>query len=179
MTEELDPQQPPAAEASGPAAGVDAGDTPKPADATEALRRERDEMYDRVLRKTAEFDNYRKRIERERRDFVQQSTADVLEEILPIIDNFERALQVDAGTGADAYRKGVELIYKQLTDLLVRRGVKAIDAVGKPFDPNFHQAITYEACPGHDEGEVVEVVQQGYVVGERLLRPAMVKVARA
>jgi molecular chaperone GrpE len=179
MTEELDPQQPQAAEASGPAAGVDAGEAPKPVDATDEVRRERDDMYDRLLRKTAEFDNYRKRIERERRDFVQQATADVLEALLPIVDNFERALQVDAGTGADAYRKGVELIYKQLTDLLVKRGVKPVDALGKPFDPNFHQAITYEVCPGHEEGEVVEVVQQGYVVGERLLRPAMVKVARA
>ncbi len=143
------------------------------------MRRERDEYYDRLLRKTAEFDNYRKRTDKERRELAQQVAGDVLETLLPIVDDFERALRVDAGTDAESYRKGVELIYRQLQDLLVRRGVKAIEAVGQQFDPQFHQAITYEASPGRADGEVIEEVRRGYMLGERLLRPAMVKVARA
>ncbi len=96
-----------------------------------------------------------------------------------MVDDIERALQAEAGSDAAAYRKGVELIYRQLQDLLAKRGVTPIEAVGTPFDPRFHQAITYEPSPGHAEGEVLEVVRRGYMHGDRLLRPAMVKVARA
>src|SRR5512133_1057486 len=145
----------------------------------EQLRRERDENYDRLLRKTAEFENYRRRLEKERREQAQYAAGDLLEALLPIIDDFERALQADAPADADAYRKGVELIYKQLQDLLARRGVTPIDAVGKDFDPRFHQAITHEESPGRREGEVIDEVRRGYMHGERLLRPAMVKVAKA
>ena len=109
----------------------------------------------------------------------QYVAGDVLESLLPIVDDFERALQADAGPDADTYRKGVELIYKQLQDLLVRRGVTPIEAVGQTFDPQFHQAITYESSPGRAEGEVIEEVRRGYMLGDRLLRPAMVKVAKA
>lgn len=145
----------------------------------EQLRRERDENYERLLRKTAEFENYRRRVDKERREMAQYAAGDLLEALLPIIDDFERALQADAGSDPDAYRKGVELIYKQLQELLARRGVKAIEAVGKDFDPRFHQAITHEESPGRREGEVIEEVRRGYMHGERLLRPAMVKVAKA
>lgn len=149
------------------------------ADELERTRRERDENYERLLRKTAEFENYRKRIDRERRETAQYAAADLLEALLPIIDDFERALQADPSSDPDAYRKGVELIYKQLQDLLARRGVTGIEAVGKDFDPRFHQAITHEESPGRREGEVVEEVRRGYMHGDRLLRPAMVKVAKA
>jgi molecular chaperone GrpE len=145
----------------------------------EQLRRELDENYDRLLRKTAEFENYRRRMERERRELAQYAAGDLLEALLPIIDDFERALQTDASADPDAYRKGVELIYKQLQDLLARRGVTTIEAVGKDFDPRFHQAITHEASPGRREGEVIDEVRRGYMHGDRLLRPAMVKVAKA
>jgi len=145
----------------------------------ETLKRERDDYYDRLLRKTAEFDNYRRRTDRQRAELSQQIAGDVLETLLPIVDDFERALQAEAGPEAGTYKKGVELIYKQLQDLLARRGVTAIEAVGQPFDPQFHQAITYESSPGKAEGEVIEEVRRGYMLGERLLRPAMVKVARA
>jgi molecular chaperone GrpE len=175
-TEPRGAQDPPADQAAADG-GQEAAATP-PNDA-EALRREREEYYDRLLRKTAEFDNYRKRVDRERATMVQQVAGDVLETLLPIVDDFERALQVEAGPGADSYRKGVELIYKQLQDLLARRGVKPIEAVGREFDPRFHQAITYESSPGRAEGEVIEEVRRGYTLGDRLLRPAMVKVARA
>jgi molecular chaperone GrpE len=145
----------------------------------DAVKKERDELQDRLLRKAAEFDNYRKRVERERSQFVQAAAGDVLEQLLPILDNFERALKTEAAADTEAYRKGVELIYKQLLELLARRGATPIEAVGKDFDPNFHQAITHEACAGCRDGEVFEEVRRGYMLGERLLRPAMVKVAKA
>ena len=148
-------------------------------DELEVARRERDDFYDRLLRKTAEFENYRKRVDRERRESAQYAAGDLLEALLPIVDDFERALQADAGPDAEAYRLGVELIYKHLQDLLARRGVTPIDVVGQTFDPHVHQAITYESSPGRAEGEVIEEVRRGYKLGDRLLRPAMVKVAKA
>jgi molecular chaperone GrpE len=149
------------------------------ADDAQAIARERDDYYDRLLRKTAEFDNYRKRIERERREQAEYAAADVLTELLPLVDDMERALGTDSTTGADAYRKGVELIHKQMIDLLRRRGVTPIDAVGQQFDPHLHQAVAHDVVPGHPEGEVVEEFRRGYKLRDRLLRPAMVKVAKA
>jgi molecular chaperone GrpE len=146
--------------------------------ALDALRRERDALQDRLLRTAAEFDNYRKRIDRERRDQADNAVADALEDLLPIMDNLERALQAPAGEDVDAYRKGVELIHKQMTDLLRKRGVKPIDAVGTIFDPNYHQAVVQEVSADHRDGEVMEELRRGYTLGERLLRPSMVKVAR-
>jgi molecular chaperone GrpE len=148
-----------------------------PADPLDELRREKDSLQDRLLRTAAEFDNYRKRIERERRDLADYMKADILAEILPIVDNFERALQ--APTDDEAFRKGVELIHRQMLDLLRKRGVTPIDAIGADFDPNFHQAVIHEASPSHREGEVIEELQRGYMLGDKLLRPAMVKVAKA
>jgi molecular chaperone GrpE len=143
------------------------------------LRRALDEEHDRLLRKTAEFDNYRKRIERERREQADQSVASLLLELLSVADDFDRALGVEAGDAAGPYRRGVELIHTKLHDLLRRQGVKPIEALGADFDPNVHQAVTHEASPGHRDGEVIEELQRGYVLGGRLLRPAMVKVAKA
>lgn len=148
------------------------------ADALEALRRERDALYDRLLRTAAEFDNYRKRMERERRELAEYAAADVLAELLPIVDNFERALQAPAGTDVEAFRRGAELIHKQMLDLLRKRGVTPIEALGADFDPNYHQAVIHEASEAHREGEVMQELQRGYMLGDRLLRPAMVKVAK-
>src|SRR5437867_3950429 len=120
------------------------------------LQRERDDYYDRWLRKTAEFDNYRKRIERERREQADQSVVNLLQELLLVVDDFDRALTVDAGEGGAAYRKGVELIHAKLHDLLRRHGVRPFDAVGTDFDPNLHQAVIHESSPNHREGEVIE-----------------------
>ncbi len=178
MTQDIDPQD----AQDQPADGQDETgeqDTPAPADDLAEARRERDAYYDRLLRKTAEFDNYRKRVERERRESAQYAAGDLLEALLPIIDDFERALQAESPPGPAAYRQGLELIYKQLLDLLARRGVKPIETVGQVFDPHVHQAITYESSPGHAEGEIIEEVRRGYKHGDRLLRPAMVKVAKA
>jgi molecular chaperone GrpE len=148
-------------------------------DELERLRQERDEHYERLLRLTAEFDNYRKRIERERREASERAAAGMLEDLLPILDDFERALGAEAGAEPSAYRDGVAIIHRQLRDLLTRRGVQPIDAVGEDFDPRWHEAVTYEAAPGHRDGEILEEVRRGYTLGDRLLRPSMVKVAKA
>lgn len=144
----------------------------------EELRRERDTLQDRLLRTAAEFDNYRKRMDRERRELAEYASADVLRELLPILDNFERALQAPAGPEGDTFRKGLELIHKQMLDLFLKRGVKPIDALGTDFDPNFHEAVIHEVSGEHREGEVMQELQRGYLLGDRLLRPAMVKVAK-
>jgi molecular chaperone GrpE len=147
-------------------------------DSLEELRREKDSLQDRLLRTAAEFDNYRKRVERERRDLADFMKADILTEILPIVDNFERALQTSS-SDIDSLRKGVELIHKQMLDFLRKRGVTPIEALGADFDPNFHQAVIHETSPFHREGEVIEELQRGFMLGDKLLRPAMVKVAKA
>jgi molecular chaperone GrpE len=164
---------------TSPAATDPSDDTLAPGDPADDLRRERDDYHDRWLRKTAEFDNYRKRIERERREQADQAVVHLLQELLLVVDDFDRALTVEAGGEADAYRKGVELIHQKLHDLLRKRGVKAFDSLGADFDPNIHQAVVHEASPDHREGEVIGEMQKGYMMGDRLLRPAMVKVAKA
>jgi len=143
------------------------------------LQRERDDYYDRLLRKSAEFDNYRRRVERERREHAEQSMVDLLQELLLVVDDFDLALTVDAGEAGAAYRKGVELIYGKLQDLLRKNGVRPIDALGTDFDPNLHQAVVHEPSTEHREGEVIGEMRKGYMIGDRLLRPAMVKVAKA
>ena|SRR5918995_299764 len=157
----------------------DAVESRAAADEIAALRQEKDSLQDRLLRTAAEFDNYRKRIDRERRDLSEFAAADVLLELLPILDNFERALQAPASPDADMFRKGIELIHRQMLDLLRKRGVKPIEALGSDFNPNFHQAVIHEASDTHREGEVMQELQRGYMLGDRLLRPAMVKVAKS
>jgi molecular chaperone GrpE len=131
------------------------------------------------MRKAAEFDNYRKRIERERREQADQSIVNILLELLLVVDDFDRALTVDAGERGQAYRKGVELIHAKLYDVLKKYNVRPIEALGADFDPNMHQAVIQEASPEHREGEVIGELRKGYMIGDRLLRPAMVKVATA
>ena len=160
---------------------TDEPDAPAPSESSELadLQRERDDYKDRWLRKGAEFDNYRKRIERERREQAEQSVVDLLEQLLLVVDDFDRALTVDSGEGGNAYRKVVELIHGKLHDLLRKQGLKPIDALGMDFDPNLHQAVVHEESPEHREGEVIGELRKGYTLNDRLLRPAMVKVAKA
>jgi molecular chaperone GrpE len=151
-----------------------------PSAEVDALQRERDDYYDRLLRKTAEFENYRKRIERERQQVTESAAADLLLELLPLVDDLERALKADTGVeGADAYRRGVELIHTKLMELLRKRGVRPIEALGADFDPHLHMAVAHEPAEGRHDGEVIEEFRRGYMLGDRLLRPAMVKVAKA
>jgi molecular chaperone GrpE len=144
------------------------------------LQKERDDHYDRLLRVTAEFDNYRKRTDRERQQMAESAAADLIKDLLPLVDDLERAIKAaDAGSeAAAAILRGVEMIHKQLLDTLARRGVTKIDALGADFDPNYHMAVLHEPAEGHRDNEVIEEFTRGYMLGDRLLRPAMVKVAK-
>jgi len=163
-----------ASETAAAAVAAESPDVPM-----EELQRQRDEFYDLLLRKTAEFDNFRKRTERDRQAQAEAAAADLLGELLPLVDDLERARTADAGSeGAEAYRRGVELIHRQLTETLRKRGVRPIEAAGADFDPHYHQAVSYEPSTGHRDGEVIEEFRRGYMLGDRLLRPSMVKVAK-
>jgi molecular chaperone GrpE len=144
----------------------------------EQILKERDEYRDRALRAMAEFDNYRKRIERERKELADFVAFELLHDLLPLVDDLERALAAAEGTQTVAgYRAGVELIHKQLNELLRKKGVTPIEAKGADFDPHVHQAVATEPSADHRDNEVIEELRRGYRLGDRLLRPAMVKVA--
>jgi molecular chaperone GrpE len=145
----------------------------------ESLRKEKEEIYDRLLRKHADFENFRKRVEKEKKDFHQFALTDIMSELIHILDNFERALSHSDEASNPEYRKGVELIYRQLKDLLEKRGLRAIAAQGQKFDPNFHEAVAREERRDLEEGTILEELQRGYLFQNRLLRPAMVKVSYA
>jgi molecular chaperone GrpE len=149
------------------------------ADAVDALRQERDDLQDRLLRTAAEFDNYRKRTDRERRELSEAVAADLIRDMLPVVDDLERALAAAAETPDPALRSGVELIHRQLVDVLRRRGAEAFESVGQDFDPAWHEAILSEPAGNRRDGEIVGEIRRGYRIGQRLLRPALVKVAKA
>jgi molecular chaperone GrpE len=140
------------------------------------LQAELDHVRDVYLRKLAEFDNFRKRVEREREDMRQLALEDFIRELLPVVDNFDRALQ-HTNDDSGAFHQGVEMIAKQLHDTLDRKGVTAIDPLGQMFDPEVHEAVQrVEGCQ-EPPGTVVSVMLKGYTLGERLIRPALVGVA--
>ena len=140
------------------------------------LKAERDSLLDRLARAQAEFENARRRSAKEQQDFRDYAAADAIKSLLPVIDSFERALQVKAEPGD--FRSGVDLIYKQLQDALVKLGVRPIPAKGEPFDPRVHEAIEMVETADAPDHEVLEELQRGYKLKDRLLRPAMVKVAK-
>jgi molecular chaperone GrpE len=139
------------------------------------LATEKAEVYERLLRARAEFDNARKRAERERSEFLQFASLDVVRQIVPILDDFERALK--APTADSDYARGVELIYQRVYDTLKKMGLEPIEAAGKRFDPNLHQAVERVETDEAEDQTVLEEYQRGYNFKGRLLRPAMVKVA--
>jgi molecular chaperone GrpE len=144
----------------------------------EALKKERDGLYDRVLRKQAEFENYKKRVDREKSDFMQFASADLTKELLNALDSFELALKNAATqTGGQNMLRGFELIYKQIQDTLARFGLKPIEAKGKKFDPHYHQAVSTQPTDEVEENTVIQEMRKGYLLNGRLLRPAMVSVA--
>jgi molecular chaperone GrpE len=154
-----------------------AADTAK-ADAEMAkLTADLEELRQTLLRRQADFDNYRKRIEKERFEESKRATARVIEGLIPVIDGFEHALAAHREAEYDNYRKGFELIYKQLLDSVTKLGVERIDPVGKPFDPHLHQAVDRAETTDHEDGTILQVFQPGYVFHGRVLRPAMVRVA--
>lgn len=172
------PEEAPAPEPESGLQGVDAA--PLPAltrEQVEELRRERDDLADQLLRRRAEFDNYRKRTERERQSAGLDQVAALLRDLVPTLDNLDRALAMPAGEAS--LREGVEMIRRGLLAILEAKGVSVDDPRGAMFDPSRHQALSHEPTPGAAEGTVVEVYQKGYSFGDRLLRPALVKVAAA
>jgi molecular chaperone GrpE len=136
-----------------------------------------EELRQTLLRRQADFENYRKRIEKERFEDSKRAAARVIEGLIPVLDGFEHALAAHREAEYDNYRKGFELIYKQLLDNLAKLGVERIDPFGKSFDPHLHQAVDRAETAEHKDGTILQVFQPGYVFHGRVLRPAMVRVA--
>jgi molecular chaperone GrpE len=145
----------------------------------ERLRKEAAEMREIAQRKQAEFENYRKRMERERLELSRYAGADVVKEILPVLDNLERALRAAAGASDQQIREGVAIIHRQLQEILTRLGLSEVESQGKLFDPHIHEAVSQIETEAHPDGTVLDVFQKGYLFKDRMLRPAMVSVARA
>jgi len=140
------------------------------------VKAERDTLYDRIARLQAEFDNARKRQQKEQNDFRDYALANAIQNLLPILDSLDRALQTQPE--GEEFRKGVELIDRQFHDALSKLGVEPIEAKGQPFDPNLHQAVQMVQSDDIPENHVANELQRGYRIKERLLRPAMVTVAQ-
>ncbi len=136
-----------------------------------------EELRQSMLRSQADFANYRKRIEKERFEDSKRATARVIEGLIPVIDGFEHALAAHREAEYENYRKGFELIYKQLLDNITKLGAERIDPLGKAFDPHLHQAVDRAETSEHKDGTILQVFQPGYVFHGRVLRPAMVRVA--
>ena len=154
-----------------------AADTAKANAEMSKLTADLEDLRQTLLRRQADFDNYRKRIEKERFEDAKRATARLVEGLIPVIDGFEHALAAHREAEYENYRKGFELIYKQLLDHLAKLGVERFDPVGKPFDPHLHQAVDRAETKDLDDGTILQVFQPGYVFHGRVLRPAMVRVA--
>jgi len=142
----------------------------------ENLQKEKEELYQRFLRAQAEFDNFKKRSIKERESAAKYKSQDLATELLPAIDNFERALQVEVDESNKGLLEGISMVYRQLIDALKSQGIEAIESVGKEFDPNIHQAVMQVEDESMDSNVVVEELQKGYLIKDRVIRPAMVKV---
>jgi molecular chaperone GrpE len=173
--------------AEGGEEATPAGAVAKPAEAgagseTDQLKAERDALLDRLARLQAEFDNARKRAVREQQEFREFAAADVIRNFLPILDSFERALKgggdSNSNSKSDDFRNGVELIYRQFQDALQKIGVQPIPALGHAFDPRVHEAVEMVDTTDVADHQVFDELQRGYKYKDRLLRPAMVRVAR-
>jgi len=152
-----------------------AASEPPSAAAPAPVDEETQQLRDRYLRLLADYENFRRRSEREKADFYKYAMAGVLKDLLPVLDNFDRAL--DHAEQGDDFHRGVLLIYKQLFDVLEKHGLRPIEESGVPFDPNIHEAVVREEDPSVPSHTVTAVLQKGYFLHDRLLRPAMVKVA--
>ncbi len=155
---------------------ADVSDEPSGGEGADDLRTELEHVREMYLRKLAEFDNFRKRVERERGTDRRAAAEDFVRDLLPVLDNFERALEHAEGDGG-AFLQGVEMIAKQLWDVLERRGVAAVNPVDEPFDPELHEAVQRVEDSERSPGTVSFVMLKGYTMGERLIRPALVGVA--
>jgi molecular chaperone GrpE len=162
---------------ASPSEGAEAAAPPEVADRASRLQAEKDELMQTLVRRQADFENYRKRVERERQDDRRHGMGRLIEDLLPVLDAFERALKAHDDPAYEEYRKGLEMMYRQLWDTLARHGLERIAAAGKPFDPHFHQAIERVASDDHPEGTVLDVLQDGFVFHGRVVRPSIVRVS--
>jgi molecular chaperone GrpE len=142
----------------------------------DGLKSERDELKELLLRRQAEFDNFRKRTEKERSEYVQYAGMEIVRDILPILDDFDRAMKVQGG-GTPEYTKGVEMIHSRMYDTLRKLGLEPIETAGKNFDPHLHQAVERVETADFPDGTILGEFQRGYNFKGKLLRPSMVKVA--
>lgn len=173
-TEETEAAQQAAESENAEAAGAQADSAAN----IEELRKQAEESQQRFLRAQADFDNFRRRTIKEKEDLAQYASMKLIGQLLPVVDNFERALTAaESGSDLESFTKGVEMIFRQLSQSLEGEGLKVIEAVGQPFNPEFHQAIMQVESDEHEEGIVVEEVQKGYILKEKVIRPAMVKVS--
>jgi molecular chaperone GrpE len=145
--------------------------------ANEKLKEEMAELYERLLRKQAELENFRKRAQREKEEYRQYANEDLIRDLLPVLDGFERALRQRAPAVPETFYQGMELLHRQLSEVLARAGLEAIETPGQLFDPHYHQAVETVEGAGRRDQEIVEELQRGYKLKHRLLRPAIVKVA--
>jgi molecular chaperone GrpE len=173
---EVEEQRLDAEHESPPADGVESPATEAAPSEAEKLRVERDTLLDRLARMQAEFDNARKRAAKEQQDFRDYALADTFKTIIPVLDSLDRALRTSPEKSE--FHIGVELIHKQLQDALAKLGVQPVLAKGEPFDPRHHEAVEMIDTQDAEDNEVLEELQRGYKLKDRLLRPAMVKVAR-
>jgi len=140
-----------------------------------------DENWDRLLRTTADFENFKKRAAREKQEAIKYGTESLLQKLVPVLDHFDMALAAAQSAGTEAAKPlqdGIQMIYQQLRNALVEAGLEEIDAAGKPFDPNLHEAVAQSETADAPEGQVVQQLRKGYKLRERLLRPASVVVAK-
>ena len=165
-----------AADSSPEAYTIDADDVNADAEVAK-LAKDLEDLRQTLLRRQADFDNYRKRVEKERSEDSRRSTARVIEGLIPVVDSFDQALASHREPEYANYRKGFELIHKQLVDNIARLGAERIDPLGMTFDPHLHQAMDRTETTEHDDGTILQVFQPGYVFHGRVLRPAMVRVA--
>jgi molecular chaperone GrpE len=144
-------------------------------DALSALVAERDELKELLLRRQAEFDNFRKRTERERSEYLQYAGMELVKDLLPVLDDFDRALKTECSS--PEYAKGVEMIYSRMYETMKKMGLEPVESVGKPFDPHMHQAVERVETADAEDGIVLAEFQRGYLFKGKMLRPSMVKVA--
>ena len=179
--DELQPSEVPTGASEAPFDGAEdaVGESPVDAATHAAVVAERDQYLDALQRLKAEFDNYRKRIDRDREAQQLSGVRELCGELLPVVDNLERALASSTGAETDQIVVGVEMVRGQLARLLGGRGVEEIAADAAQFDPNVHEAVAQHPSPDHEEGTVVHVLEKGYRIGETVIRPAKVVVAAA
>lgn len=179
MTEEMDKQE----EQGQPSDETMPNGEGQPADEREALIQQLKDAESKVVeykdgwaRTQADFQNFRKRVDRDNDSFRAATKGDIIKKVLPVLDDLERALQNRPAD--DAWASGIELVVRKFQNILEMEGVKKIEAKGLVFDPNFHEAISHELSDEVESGYVIDVVQNGYVIGERVIRPALVRVAQ-